>query len=80
MSTTWQAIKPARLTPQQWESQWQVRPDSLGGCSLITVTHPIHGVKQFYLPLDKFQENLVSLVATYWVNNFTIIIQEASNV
>lgn len=64
-------------------SKFQVRPDAMlmesgSGFTHITCTHPIHGIVQYWIGPEEFQENIASLLTPFWINNFVIVINCAS--
>lgn len=64
----------ARQTPPEWEAQF-ANPDRGDIATVVTVTHRYHGVKQFFLTIEEFQPNIKSLMMPYWVDGFTIVIE-----
>ena len=72
-----EAIEPieAFKSISQWENQFRTMPKELNGYYKIIVSHPYHGVEIFWLSLNQWQEYLKSLVAPYWTNGYTMMMQ-----
>ena len=53
------------------------KPDDMAGVSVIVCTHAEHGVYQFYVPDEDFQDSLKPIVRGAWVNGFVVVIYPA---
>lgn len=62
------------------KQRYETKPDNLDCVTLVTCTHPIFGLKQLWFRVEDYQDHFIRITAPYWINGYTIIIQDANTV
>lgn len=62
------------MSPAEYEAKFSIRPsvDAQNGYTMISAIHPNHASRTYYLSIEDYQKNLLSLLSPLWINCYTI--------
>ncbi len=60
------------MTTTEYLSQFTTPPSDNTGYTMITAMHPVHGVETFYLSTEQWPGDILSILAPFWINGYTV--------